>query len=95
MIRRVVVIETTNMDEGVEGWELPCDLNLVSVVWGMQEVTEDAAKKYEAGQKNFVASVEEWGDGWPGYKKTLDVVYEACGNFASVSAREGESIILP
>jgi len=70
-------------------------MEIISVVWGLEEYTEAAKKKYASGQRTFSASSDEWGDGWPGYKKTLDVAYKYCKNFTGVSVKEGGEIQLP
>ena len=92
--RKVIVIEETVSEDEIEG-EAPCKSNIVAAVWGMKEVTEAMQKKYDEGQHKFEASNEEWGEGWASYKKTLDVVYDTCGNFASVSTREGGAVSIP
>ena len=95
VITKVIVIETEEEAEGVEGWVPPCELKFVSAVFGLTEVTEDAAKKYKDGQRTFQASTDEWGEGWNGEKKSLNFVYDVCGNITPVVVREGDSITLP
>ena len=51
---------------------------------------------YGSGQREFAATNEEFGsDGWPGYVKSLVMVYSICGNYATAVAREDGSITLP
>ena len=53
-------------------------------------------EKYETGnQREFEASVEKWGEGWPGHLKTLNVVYKNNDNIASVVVVEGDLLELP
>ena len=55
----------------------------------MADVTEVARTKYANKQKVFHATNQEWGtDGWPGYVKSLVIVYDICGNYATAVARE-------
>ena len=72
-----------------------CDTEIVSVSYGVTDVTYLAQQKYANGQRTFGADDTEWGDGWPGYEKSLVVVYDLCDNYATAVAREGGYIQLP
>jgi len=69
---------------------------IIAAVWGLTEVTKEMKEKYETGnQREFEASVEKWGEGWPGHLKTLNVVYKNNDNIASVVVVEGDLLELP
>lgn len=97
IIRERIIVTDENENEVAAPYTLPCDLNIVSAVWGVTDFTKEAREKYANKQREFKAANEEWGkDGWYGYKKSLVVVYEVCDNYSTVVAREdGGSVSLP
>ena len=74
-----------------------CDVNIVAAQYGIYDALSVLQQKYqEFGQKTFNASNAEIGtDGWPGYNKTLVVVYEMCNSYTTVVAKQHELITLP
>jgi hypothetical protein len=55
----------------------PLKLNILGAVYGLCNVTP-AAQSFVTANQEFDKAVSDavWGDGWPGHKKTLVVVYE-------------------
>ena len=65
-------IETTSRKE-----KSPLKLSIVGAVYGLADVTSQAQSFVRPDQSFFEkASNDVWGDSWPGFPKTLVVVYE-------------------
>ena len=96
IIRQTVIIEEGSNTNIKNAPKTVCPVKIVSVSWGVKDYTEAARTKYTNGQKGFKATNTEWGsDGWPGYTKSLVIVYEVCGNYSTAVARENGFITLP
>ena len=94
VVTQTIIVEEVIIEEVV--YSPLCPVHIVNVHWGLTDVTDSARDKYEAEQREFAASNEEWGlDGWPTYEKSLVVLYDVCENYSTVVAKEGESVTLP
>jgi hypothetical protein len=68
-------------------------LDILGAAYGLSDVTSVAQSFVTANQEfDKVASNAVWGDGWPGKKKTLVVVYEYGDNFMLDIAVEGDQM---
>lgn len=71
----------------------PLKLNILGAAYGITDVTS-RAQSFVTADKSFFqkASNDVWGDGWPGYEKTLVVVYEYSDLFMLDIAVEGDQM---
>ena len=71
----------------------PLKLNILGAAYGITDVTS-RAQSFVTADKSFLqkASNDVWGDGWPGYEKTLVVVYEYSDLFMLDIAVEGDQM---
>lgn len=70
-----IFISPNNMNQ--EMWSPPKGLKLCAAVYGLTDITEPVSMKlsYNNDPIDFTVSDSLFGDGWPGVRKTLVVVY--------------------
>jgi len=70
-----IFISPSNMNQ--EYWNPPQGLKLCAAVYGLQDITEPVGLKLSMNNEpiDFTVSDSLFGDGWPGVRKTLVVVY--------------------
>jgi len=87
-------ISPNNMNQ--EHWNPPTKgMKLAAAVYGLQDITEPVSHKlsYTTGPIEFTVEDQLFGDGWPGVRKTLVVVYLDEWNFPIVKVwEEGQHV---
>ena len=70
--------------------------SILGATYGGSDITSKVAHHYNLGN-NVVPATNDWvgHDPLTGHTKTMTIVYERCGNFATVTAQEGGQIELP
>ena len=71
------------------------DVRILSAVYGKAEVTQAVQKKFNKGMRTFNAKNAEWGDSWPGYRKTLVIAYLDGFEVHTKICEEHRNITLP
>lgn len=58
-------------------------------------VTGKFSSLYIAGERNFPASDDVWGNAWQETKKTFVVVFQLCDNYYTKIITEGQALVMP
>eukprot|EP00349_Pseudokeronopsis_sp_Brazil_P001278 CAMPEP_0202957888 /NCGR_PEP_ID=MMETSP1396-20130829/2266_1 /ASSEMBLY_ACC=CAM_ASM_000872 /TAXON_ID= /ORGANISM="Pseudokeronopsis sp., Strain Brazil" /LENGTH=102 /DNA_ID=CAMNT_0049675617 /DNA_START=28 /DNA_END=336 /DNA_ORIENTATION=+ len=68
---------------------------ILGATWGLSDVTAHVAHQYNLGNTVFTANEATFGDSHHAGTNTLSVVYEQCGNIATLVVKEGETVTIP
>ena len=70
-------------------------LEILSAVYGLADVTDKITALYNSGQKVIHAENEILGDSWPGVVKSLHITFRYREKPRTVAVKEGSSIVIP